>query len=88
MDKELKQMFFDQFEKGLKRMAEKQHHGKGTPLDMGQWLFTTMPNFIEDVFQAGKEVGDLDGRLAGHALGVKEERERIKKLELKNATLN
>lgn len=77
MDKELKEKFFKQFETKLRRIAE----GKTEPSAMatGQWMFGYIPQFIEDVFNVGKEAGELEGRLQGYDKGVEDEVERQKK---------
>lgn len=93
MDEELKAQFAKRFTKEIEGLMLDGETPTNVPKAVkeartAEWIFHTIPKFIADIFEAGKEVGDLNGRLAGHALGVKEEKERIKKLELKQANLN
>lgn len=80
MDEELKAQFHKQFTEMLKVITGPE--GKPRTLseyEIGQWFFTRVPKFIEDVFEVGKEVGVLQGRLKGYEKGVEDEIKRQKK---------
>jgi hypothetical protein len=81
MEKELKAEFHKEFMGKLSKLAEEQHSGKGSSLDIPQWLYTYMPSFIEKVFTVGRELGDLEGRIKGHAKGVADQKAIQKRIE-------
>ena len=88
MDKELQAAFHKRFKDELERIALSRQKGEASEMEIGQWFFSVMPQFIEDIFQAGKEVGDLEGRIAGHAKGVEDQKAIQIRIELEQSKLN